>query len=142
MRVHTYSAMKQVKSINRNRIVDETPDDSVRLATTNIGIAKERDCPKSLDHRHPTIEMCNKLLLYNNFNDALTYSIFTFLDLNLVKVLGLNLGLNLVKVISPINMLEVASKLSRYCKMARWSNVVGPRCVKSLLHQLKFYITA
>jgi len=35
-----FSAMKQVKSENRNRIVDETLDDSLRLATTNTSIAK------------------------------------------------------------------------------------------------------
>jgi len=36
----TFSTMKQVKSKNRHRMADETLDDSLRLATTNIGIDK------------------------------------------------------------------------------------------------------
>jgi len=38
----TFSTMKQVKSKNKNRMADETLDDSLRLATTNTGIDKER----------------------------------------------------------------------------------------------------
>jgi len=40
VREGTVSAMKHVKSENRNRMVDETLDDSLRLDTTNTGIEK------------------------------------------------------------------------------------------------------
>ena len=37
----TFSTMKQIKSKNRNRMIDETLEDSLRLATTNFGIDVE-----------------------------------------------------------------------------------------------------
>ena len=37
----TFSRMKEVKYKNRNRMIDETLEDSLRLATTNIGIDVE-----------------------------------------------------------------------------------------------------
>ena len=37
----TFSRMKQAKCKNRNRMIDETLEDSLRLATTNIGIDVE-----------------------------------------------------------------------------------------------------
>jgi len=48
-----FSAMKQVKSENRNRMAKETLDDSLRLATMNILLLfNERYFLKS--HRHRT----------------------------------------------------------------------------------------
>jgi len=46
--------MKQVKFKNRNRMANETLDACLRLAAANSGIDKERQCQRSLDHRHPT----------------------------------------------------------------------------------------
>jgi len=40
VRESTFYTMKQVKSKNRNRMVDDTVNDSLRLATTNTGIEK------------------------------------------------------------------------------------------------------
>jgi len=51
---NTFSTMKQVKSKNRNRTAAETLDDSLRLATTNIGIDIATIVSETLDHRHPT----------------------------------------------------------------------------------------
>ena len=50
----TFSTMKQVKFKNRNRMANETLDACLRLAAANSGIDKERQCQRSLDHRHPT----------------------------------------------------------------------------------------
>jgi len=45
--------MKQVNSKNRNRMADETPEHSLRLATTNILVlSKDRQCQRSLNHRN------------------------------------------------------------------------------------------
>jgi len=65
-------------------------------------------------------ELCKKLylLLCGNFNDALTYlpsSLFSFKSSE--------------HVVLYIILLEVALKLSRFCKMAQRSKVVGPHCV-------------
>jgi len=49
----TFSTMKQVKSKNRNRMADETLDDSLPLATTGNGIEKGMTVSESLDHRPP-----------------------------------------------------------------------------------------
>jgi len=38
----TSSGMKHVKSKSKNRMANETLDHSLRLATTNVGIDKER----------------------------------------------------------------------------------------------------
>jgi len=56
-------------------MADETLGDSLRLTTNNTGIgigtilSKK---PRSL------IDICNKLLLCNNFSDALAYLLFQF----------------------------------------------------------------
>jgi len=51
----TFSTLKQVKGKNRNRMADETPDHSLRLASTNILVLlKERWCQRSLIHRNRT----------------------------------------------------------------------------------------
>jgi len=42
VRVRTFSTMKQVKSQHRNRMADETLDDSLRLSTPNTGIEQEK----------------------------------------------------------------------------------------------------
>jgi len=42
-------------------------------------------CQRSLDYKHPTIEISKNLLFCDNVNDALIY--FVFLVLNLVNIL-------------------------------------------------------
>jgi len=68
-----FSTMKQVKFENRNRMADETLDDSLRLAATSTGIANVREASIT---GNPLIDVCNKLLLCNNFNDAPASSVF------------------------------------------------------------------
>jgi len=47
--------MKQIKSENRNRMVDVTPDHSLRPASTNILVFwKGRQCQRSLNRRYHT----------------------------------------------------------------------------------------
>jgi len=47
--------IKQVKSENRNRMADETPDHILRLATTKIWVLlKVRYCQWSPNHTHRT----------------------------------------------------------------------------------------
>jgi len=90
-------------------MVDETMDDSLRLAATNtgMGIAKgtivsEKPLPQGTNI--PLIEICNKLLLCNNFDDALTYlPFFIFRCCESVVLYTI--------------LLEMARKLSRFCKM-------------------------
>jgi len=60
------------------------------------------------------------LLLCNNFNEALTYLPF----------FGL---MSYEAVFLYFILLEMAHKLSRFCKMTRRSNVVGPRCIRTIL---------
>jgi len=90
-------------------MADETMDDSIRLAATNTGIAKGTivsEKPRLQDTGIPLIEICNKLLLCNNFNDALAYlsfSIFRCCE----------------SVVLYIILLEMVRKLSRFCKLAR-----------------------
>jgi len=64
------------------------------------------------------IEICNKLLsavvlLYRNFNDIVTYLLFSIFKC-------------CESVALHIILLEVACKLSRFCKMAHRAEVVGP----------------
>ena len=65
-----------------------TLDDSLRLATTNIGI----------------VIICYWLFC-NNFNDALTYLLFSFKSCEPCCFIH--------------HFVDVARKLSRFCKMAR-----------------------
>jgi len=59
------------------------------------------------------------LLLCNGFNDGHTcFPIFSFKCCE--------------SVVLHIILLEVARKLSRFCKMARRSKVVGPRCFSQI----------
>ena len=113
-----FSTMKQVKSENRNRLADETLDDSLWLFTSNTSISidkgtimSEKSLPQpSLWQRF--VIKCY-LLLCNNFSDALTYlPFFSF------KCCG--------SVALYIILLEVARELSHFCKMAHSLKVVGP----------------
>jgi len=109
----TFSAMNQVKSKNRNRMADETLDDSLRLATPNTSIDKGRIVSrKSQPQEFHCIEICNNLLLCNNFNDPLAYLPFFK---------------SCASVVSYIILLKVVRTLSRFCKMACRSKVVGSR---------------
>jgi len=47
---------------NRNRMVDETLDDSLRLATTNIDKHRNDSVREASTTGIPLIEICNKLL--------------------------------------------------------------------------------
>jgi len=67
------------------------------------------------------IEICNKLLLCSNFNDALTYRTFSSFK-------------SCESVVPYINLLAVASKWSRFCKMVRRSKVVEPRSTFNVYH--------
>jgi len=69
-----FFAMKQVISKHRNRMTDETLGDSLWLTTNNTGLIGTilSKKPRSL------IDICNKLLLCNNFSDALASLLFQF----------------------------------------------------------------
>ena len=83
----------------------------------------------------PLTEISNKLLLCNNWNDALTYVPFFIFRC-------------CESVVLYIILLETARKLSRFCKMARRWKVVGPRWIKlftqkyrSMVNGLLFHMT-
>jgi len=68
--------MKQAKSINRNQSAHETLDDSLRFAATNILVllySRNDSVKEASTIGIPLIEICNNLLLCNDFNDALSY---------------------------------------------------------------------
>jgi len=54
--------MKQLASKNANRMADETLDDSLRLANTNIGIDQRTIVSEASTKGIPLIGICNKLL--------------------------------------------------------------------------------
>ena len=54
-------------------MADGTLDDSLRLATTNTRITKGTIVSQASTTGIPLIEICNKFLLWNNFNEALSY---------------------------------------------------------------------
>ena len=70
------------------------------------------------------IEICYKLLLCSNFNDARNYLLFFS---------------SCVSVVSYINLFDVDHKLSRFYKMARRPKVIGPRWSKLLICLLTMY---
>jgi len=95
----------------------EILDDSLRLAAINTSISegtKVSEKPRLQGTGTPQIEICNKLLLCYNFNDALTYLLFFIFRY-------------CESVVLYIILLEMARKLSRFCKMARRYKAVGPR---------------
>jgi len=144
----TVSAIKKVKSKNGNRIAVWYRKHSVR-ETTGTGLARGDKhnlsfCASRSSVSNqilllaqgqniwplpkfwagcavdiPLIEICNKWLLCNNFSDA-----FTFLPFFSFKYCE--------SVVLHSIFLEVASKFSRFCEMARRSNLVGPRCSTTL----------
>ena len=112
----TFSTMKQNKSTNKNRMADETLNDSPWLAPLNTGIGKgtmvsEKPRPQA---SHLYRFVISYLLLCNNFYDALTYLPF--------------FGFKCCEpVVSYIILLEVARKLPCFSKMVRRLKLVGPR---------------
>jgi len=78
VRESTFSTMKQVKFINRNRMTDETLVDSRRLATTNTGIDKGMIVSEVSTRDILLIEIVTNcyLVLCNNFENAFTYPPF------------------------------------------------------------------
>ena len=83
--------MNQIKSKNRNRMANKTLEDSLRLATTNIGvdvamIVSEKTQPQAFTLRGFVINCCLLLCNYNNFNDAFNYYL-PFCVLNLCNLL-------------------------------------------------------
>jgi len=117
--IHTcVRTMGQVKSKKRNRTADETwIIVSVLLPLTLVLIMGGRVREASTTGI-PAIEICSYLLLCNHFNDALTYLPFL---------------VSCESFVSYIILLDVARKLSRFCKMSRRSNIVGPRQAKVIL---------
>jgi len=96
--------MKQVKSTVKTEIEWHTKHWAIisDLLPLTLVLLKERWCQRSLDYSQtsPLIEICN------NFNDALTYlPFFSFKCRH--------------SVVLHIILLEVAPKLSHFCKMAR-----------------------
>jgi len=71
--------MKQVKSKNRNRIADDTLDNSLHLLPLTLVSIRNDSVREAPTTAIPLIKIYNKLLLCSNFNDALTYlSFFSF----------------------------------------------------------------
>jgi len=62
VRVCIFSMMKQVQSISRNRMADDTLNDSLRVTTNNTSIKKVTSAREALTTGISLIKICSKLL--------------------------------------------------------------------------------